>query len=137
MMKKHITARLFGVLALALLGAGCTTSTQVAQQPPTPDLGMVRTEAAQTVVVKITLEAALNPSATPEAPAAQENVEPQVVQAATATPMPTETAVVEVPTVTAFPTATSRVSSSTGAGISPTRTPRRIPDAAVLISYAP
>ena len=138
MTKKYITIRLFGVLALALVMASCVVPPQVAL-PPTPDLRAVRTEAAQTVVVKITLEAALNPSATPEAPA-QEKAQPQAQEAAavaTATPTTEPPTATPKPTDVVFATATRRPTSSASGGNYPTRTPRRIPDAAILLSYSP
>ncbi len=135
MTKKNNTARMLGLLALLLILVGCQTQTPApVQQQPTPDLGAVRTEAAQTVVVKITLEAALNPSATPEAKA-NAGAEAAPAAQATATPMLEPTATTAAPTATLVPTSTRQ--SPPNNAIYPTRTVRTIPDAAVIISSSP
>lgn len=141
MMRLHKTTRVLAGLAFALIFlAGCTTPTAVVA-PATPDLAVVRTEAVQTAIAKITIAAALNPTAT-EAPAQA----PQVV-VVTATPEPTTAATAtaaQPATATTAPTlapATSGGSSSGGSsssgGVYPTRTPRRIPDNLSLVGFSP
>lgn len=136
MTKQLTTARILALLLLLVILASCTTPTMVVPLPTT-DLGAVRTEAAQTVVVKITLEAALNPSATPEAP--QVKVEESAVEglqaAATATPTETPTSTNQAPTETQVPTSTRQAPPNNA--IYPTRTPRMIPDAASLVDSTP
>lgn len=133
MNKQITTARILALFTLLVILTSCTTPTMVVPLPTT-DLGAVRTEAAQTVVVKITLEAALNPSATPEV--SQEKVEEQSAEvmqaAATATPTETPTA---APTATQVPTSTRQAPPNNA--IYPTRTPRTIPDAAALMDSSP
>src|SRR5512146_1069643 len=87
--------RLFAILALVLILAGCTTPTVVVA--PTADIPKVRTEAAQPVVAKITIEAALTPTNTA-------TTAPAVVTATTA-PSPT-TPPATAPTATLIPTLT-------------------------------
>ena len=136
MMRLNKTTRLLAGLALSLLFlAACTTPTVVA--PATPDLAVVRTEAVQTAVAKITIAAALNPTATEAA--AQE---PQVL-VITATPEPT-TAATAAPAVAQAATATATTAptlapatSGGSGGVYPTLTPRSIPDNLILISYSP
>jgi hypothetical protein len=138
MMRLYKTTRVLAGLALSLLFlAACTTPTVVI--PPTPDLSVVRTEAAQTVVAKVTIAAALNPTAT-QAP----TQEPQVVvitatQAAnpTAAPATATSAAVQAPTATTAPTQPPAPSTSSGGGIYPTRTPRTLPDNLSLVSFSP
>ncbi len=88
------------ILLVAVLAmAGCNTNqpapvaTQAPQpQQPTADLGVVRTQAAQTVVAQITADALANPSATPTAVPPTATTEPTATQAAaTSTPVPTMT----------------------------------------------
>ena len=125
-LSKRITGRISLLVCFALL-AGCNTPTA---QAPTPDLNAVRTQAAQTVVANITLQALQNPTSTPLA-----------AQVATDTPVsPTETAAVTLtivpalPTVTvpAFVTATSAPTGSTT--YHPVPTQPKGPDVAQLVS---
>jgi hypothetical protein len=135
--------RVPAILALVIILVGCSGPTVVA--PPTPDIPAVRTEAVQTVVAKLTIEAALNPSPTAEAPQA-----PQVI---TATQAPTETAQPE-PTATTAATSTSAPaggttggttsggsttggSTSGGSVVYPTATRRTGPDQAQFVSQDP
>lgn len=125
------TTRLFAIMALVLILAGCNTPTVVVE--PTVDIPKVRTEAVQTVVSKMTIEAALNPTATAtEAPIVF-----------TATPEPTATAAQAtatlIPTNTSVPTLPPPTSGSGGSGgvVYPTATRRAGPDQAQLISQSP
>ncbi|MBE0696377.1 MAG: hypothetical protein IH586_05590 [Anaerolineaceae bacterium] len=121
------TTMVFGILALALILVGCSTPTIVA--PPTPDIPSVRTEAAKTIVAKITIEAALQPTAT-SAP----TMEPEVITA-TALPSPTTAPAIQIPTATLIPT----LKPATGGGglPAPTATRRAGPDQAQLITQDP
>lgn len=133
---KHMqkTIWVISILTLAIILAGCSTSTPVAA-PPTQDIPLVRTESAATVVAQITLDAALNPSATPMAtstsPAATATTAPTATQApttsATNTPIPT------------FTPAGSSSSTTGGASVTiyPTSTHRAGPDMAVMIDQTP
>ncbi len=121
------TTRLFAILALVLILAGCNTPTAVVE--PTMDVPKIRTESAQTVVAKITIEAALNPSATATtAP---------VVLTATTAPSPSAQAATAspIPTLTSAPT----IAPPTGGGgvVYPTATRRSGPDQAQLLSQNP
>lgn len=58
------SGRTLALILLIVALAGCSLGLSAAPAEPTPDLDAVRTEAAQTVIAKITVEAALNPSAT-------------------------------------------------------------------------
>jgi len=121
------TTRLFVFLALALVLVVCSTPTVVV--PPTQDIPAVRTESAKTVVAKITIEAALAPTATQTATS-----EPVVITATlapTATQTPTALA-----TATLIPT-NKPVTSSGGSGAYPTATRRSGPDQAQLVSQEP
>lgn len=131
MNRKQETIRVFAILALILVLAGCSSPTAVVA--PTPDIPMVRTEAVQTVVAKITIEAALNPTAT-TAPTAEA---PAVV---TATQAPTATEAPATPTTAVAATATSTlrpVTSGGGGAVYPTATRRSGPDQASLVSQEP
>jgi hypothetical protein len=134
------TIRGISILALVLMLAACSTPTAVVQ--PTQDIPAVRTEAVQTVIARMTIEAALNPTAT-AAP-----TEPPAEPEATATTAPTNT--VAAPTNTQAPaqpaaTATSlptvRPTELTGGGggsvALPTATRRSGPDQAQLVSQEP
>ncbi len=124
------TTRLFAILALVLILAGCTTPTVVV--PPTADIPKVRTEAAQTVVAKITIEAALNPTNT--APATE------APAAATSTTAPSPTAGSAEATATLIPTLTlaPTLKPVTGGGVVyPTATRRAGPDQAQLVTQSP
>lgn len=112
---------LIGLLAVLLMAAACSPAGSGA---PTPDVAAVRTEAAQTVVAQLTLEAALNPSPTVE-----------IIQPASATPEPvviTATPVVLAAemtnTATALPpppTATRRAASSSSSSGSSVSSPTK------------
>jgi hypothetical protein len=123
------TTRLFAFLALAVILVGCSTPTLVVE--PTPDLPRIRTESAQTVVAKITIEAALNPTATstPAQPTA------------TTAPTDTPTQDLSAPTSTLVSTLTSvpTLKPVTGGGgvVYPTATVRAGPDQAQYISQTP
>jgi hypothetical protein len=123
------TTRVFGILALALILVGCSTPTVVA--PPTPDIPSIQTVAAKTIVAKITLEAALNPTATVAA-----TTEPIVI---TSTPLPSPTAALatEVPTATLIPTLKPVTGGGGGGVVYPTATRRAGPDQAQIISQDP
>ncbi len=128
MNKLQKTTRFIAILALVLILAGCSTPTVVME--PTVDVPKIRTESAQTVVAKVTIEAALNPTATAtEAP---------VVFTATAEPSPTTPA---QPTATLVPTNTpvpTLVPPTGGGGVVyPTATRRAGPDQADLLSQTP
>lgn len=120
----HKTARVLILLAV-LLTAGCTTATPVVVPTavPTQDLAPVMTQAAQTVIARITADALANPTATALPP--------------TATEAPTATA---APTLTVAPTATSTPVKSTGGGggniIRPTST-SSYTDSAQIVSTVP
>jgi hypothetical protein len=127
MNRMQITTRMFAILTLVFILVGCSSPTVVEQ--PTQDIPSVRTEAARTVIAKITIEAALQPTATS---AATETPLP-VVYTATTEPSPTS-----MPTATLIPTST-KASSSSGGGsaVYPTATRRAGPDQANLISQDP
>ncbi len=128
MNRMHKTTGVFAVLALALILVGCSAPTIIAA--PTEDIPAIRTESAKTVVAKITIEAALEPTATPVA--TQAAPEPIVI---TATPQPSATAetVIIAATATLIPT-TRPV---TGGGLAPTATRRTGPDQAQFVSQEP
>lgn len=114
MMKTRFFRLILLVAVLAL--AGCNTNapspvaTQAPQQP-TADLGVVRTQAVQTVIAQITADALANPSATPTA------IPP------TATTVPTATQAAATATPVASLTATRAASSGGGGGyVGPTAT---------------
>jgi len=117
------TTRLFAILAFAIILVGCTGPTAVVA--PTQDLDMVRTEAAQTVVAKITIAAALQPTATYTATVVPTDVP-------TATTMPSPTPLPELATATLIPT----VKPPSGV-VYPTATVRSGPDQAQFISQEP
>lgn len=98
----------YAVLLTAMLAlSACSAAPQpvVPTAAPTQDLGVVRTQAAQTVVAQITADALANPSATPtQAPLPTETPVP-----------PTETATVAA-TSTAIATVTKAPISSGGGG---------------------
>lgn len=128
MMRKTYATRVAAFLVLAFILVACSGPTAVVQ--PTQDLDVVRTQAAQTVVAKITIEAALNVTPTAEATAV-----PQVI---TATPAPSDT---PAPTATVEmmePTATPLVIATAAPHvIYPTFTVRAGPDQAKLVSQTP
>lgn len=130
--RNPISMRIVAFLALVFLLAACSGPTAVVA--PTADIPQVRTEAVQTVIAKLTIEAALNPTAT----------QPQV---ATETPAPAATATLE-PTATeqaaqatATPavaaTATTRPATGGGGVVVATATRRAGPDQAQLVSQEP
>lgn len=128
MIRTQKTIRVFAILALVFILVGCTGPTAVV--PPTPDIPSIRTEAVQTAVAKITIEAALNPSPTVEAPATPE---PE----ATAIPEPTATEPSAPTAVPATSVPTLRPTTSGGGVAYPTATRRAGPDQAQLISQEP
>lgn len=133
---KQRAARVLVILALVFILAACSTPTPMAAVP-TQDLAPVRTEAAATVVAKITIQAALQPSATLEA-----TLEPQEPIVVTATPEPATltTEAPDEPEVTepmATPTSAGPAQSGTsGNAAYPTRTPAA-PDNAAFIIQSP
>ncbi len=129
MKRTQRTVGVFAILVLGLILVGCSSPTVVAQ--PTQDIPSIKTEAAQTVVAKITIEAALNPTATAALVEAAATETPAPAAAtATLEPIPTETtAVTPVPTLTTAPTKAPVV--NTG----PTKTAS--PDQALLTSQTP
>ena len=134
MSRTHKATRVFAFLALVFILASCSTPTTVVQ--PTQDVNPIRTEAAQTVVAKLTIEAALNPTAT--AAPTQPPAEPVVITA-TSAPSPTAAPATQAPTATLIPTnapASGGTGSTGGSGVFPTRTPQR-PDAAAFVSQEP
>lgn len=128
MNKLQKTTRLFAILALVLILAGCSTPTVVTE--PTVDVPKIRTESAQTVVAKVTIEAALNPSATA--------IAAPVVFTATAAPSPTAASATATlaPTITGVPTLKPPTSGGGGV-VYPTATRRAGPDQANLLSQSP
>lgn len=128
MNKLQKTTRLFAILALVLILAGCSTPTVVTE--PTVDIPKIRTESAQTVVAKVTIEAALNPTATATtAP---------VVFTATTAPSPTAAPATATlaPTITSVPTLVPPTSGGGGV-VYPTATRRAGPDQANMLSQSP
>jgi len=130
-------ARVLVILALVIILAACSAPATPMAAAPTQDLAPVRTEAAATVIAKITIQAALQPSATPEA--TLEPPEPIVI---TATPAPaTLTAETpdepEITEPTATPTsAVAAQSGTSGSAAYPPRTPSA-PDNAAFILQSP
>lgn len=138
MMTLRKTRRILAGISLGMfLLASCTSPTVVV--PPTQDIPLVRTEAAATVVARLTIAAALNPTAT-EAPT-QAPPEPIVITATQAdTPTASAAAATQAPTATAAaPTATAAPTQrpAAGGGIYPTRTVRSIPDNLTYLSSTP
>lgn len=144
MKRMQKVVRGLGLLALIFIMVGCSNPTVVVQ--PTADLPAVRTEAAQTVVARLTIEAALNPTDTPvpaepiviTATAAPTEEAAQPTAAAPTEAEPTAAAPTETPAVSAPPTATLIPTRppSTGGPV-PTRTRRAGPDQAELIAQEP
>lgn len=97
------------LVTAVLVMAACTATGPAPETAPTQNLDTVRTEAAQTVVAKITYAAALNPSATPTA------------EPATATPLPPT----PVPTLAAMDTTTTAL--PVVAVVPATSAPTRVP----------
>ncbi|NMB89857.1 MAG: hypothetical protein GYA17_15985 [Chloroflexi bacterium] len=117
--------RLVWLAVLTALLASCTAQPVTNPDQPTPDLALVRTEAAQTVVAEITLDAVQNPSATPT----QEPPTPtNTIPAASSTPT-------AFSTLTPLPTATKVVSS--GGVAYPTITPTYYTDRAQFVTQSP
>lgn len=142
MMKTQKTIRMASILALVFILAACSTPTAVVQ--PTQDIPAVRTEAAQTVIAKLTIEAALNPTATDaptEAPteAPEPTAEATATEAPTATTAPTATeAPAQAATATNVPVVQPTVVTGGGSGaVYPTATRRSGPDLAQLVSQEP
>lgn len=115
----------FAILASALILVGC--STNAAQAQPTQDVSLVRTEAAQTVVADITIQAALNvtptpaSTATPEAPQATATLEPSPTSSEpTSTAIPSMTPLpTTAPATNKYPTATQAAYAATLVSSSP------------------
>lgn len=128
MIRTQKTIRVFAFLALVILLIGCSGPTAVV--PPTPDIPSIRTEAVQTVVAKLTIEAALNPSPTVEAPAT-------LAPEATAPSEPTATQPVLPTAVPATSVPTLRPTTVSGGVVYPTATRRAGPDQAQLVSQEP
>jgi hypothetical protein len=126
------TTRFFAILLFGLTLAGCNTPTVVA--PPTPDIPRVRTEAVQTVVAKLTIEAALNPLPTATIASVEATATEAEAPTATQAPAAQEATATLVPTLTAIPT----IKPPTGGGVVyPTATRRAGPDQAQFISQSP
>lgn len=84
------------LLISVLVLAGCNTAQPAPAQPtappaPTTDLGVVRTQAAQTVVAQITADALANPTAVPTEAPTQTAMPSATLAPATSTPAPTLT----------------------------------------------
>jgi hypothetical protein len=124
--------RIVAFLALVFLLAACSGPTAVVA--PTEDIPKVRTEAVQTVVAKLTIEAALNPTAT-QPQVATETPAPE----ATATQEPTATDAAGLPSATPIVAATATTRPATGGGgvVVVTATRRAGPDQAQLVSQEP
>lgn len=130
MICKNNTIRVVAILALVFILAGCSGPTAVVQ--PTQDIPAIRTESVQTVVAKLTIEAALNPTATVAAPT--ETPAPPEPTATEAAPVATNTPA--APAATATPT--RRPVTGGGSGVVyPTATRRAGPDQAQLVSQSP
>ena len=121
------------LLTSLLLLAGCslagTPAAAAPEQQPSPDLDQVRTEAAQTVVARVTFQAALTPSATLPPPPTE-----------TPLPAPTEAAPavqVDAPTSTAVPTLTRPVTSGGGGGSVKATATSSYTDQAKILSTSP
>ncbi len=71
-------------LGMIIIGTLLITSCGGASQEPTPDIGAIQTEAVMQAMAQLTVDAAMNPSATPVPP--------------TMTPLPTATLFTAVPT---------------------------------------
>lgn len=91
------------LLALALVLAACTATPVAGPAEPTADLNAVRTEAVQTAVAQLTLEAALNPTAT------------AIVMPSATALLPTST-LMTLPTLPPIPTATRPAGGGGGGG---------------------
>jgi hypothetical protein len=140
MKKSQKTIRMASILALVLILAACTTPTVEVQ--PTQDIPAVRTEAVQTVIARLTIEAALNPTATaePTEPEPSEAPEATATSLPTATTAPTATEPPAAPAATATTAPTARPTTASGGGtgaVFPTATRRTGPDQAQLVSQEP
>lgn len=100
--------RIASIVALLVLFSGCLPGQS---QEPTANLDLVRTESALTVVANITVDAALNPSATPTFPPAP-----------TSTPIPPPSATVAESSATISNTQTTPDNPSAAATKAPTAT---------------
>lgn len=143
MNKMQKTIRGGSILALMFILAACSTPTAVVQ--PTVDIPAVRTESVQTVVARLTIEAALNPTATaaPTQPPAEQPGGPTVIvitatdaPAAPSDPTATQAPAQPAATATSLPTVRPTVVSG-GGGIFPTATRRSGPDLAQLVDQEP
>lgn len=111
MKKNKIAAGLSWVLGFALLLSACAAPAEV---EPTQDVNMIRTQAVQTAMVEMTVQAALNPTATSVPP--------------TLTPLPTATVGTAVPATPASGGSGGSTGGSSG-GSSGTKIPTATPDA--------
>ena len=120
-------------LLSTLILAGCMPSApQSTDASPTEDIPALKTEVAQTVVAKITYDAALTAVAQPSAT----NVPPTEAPAATETAVPAEEKAAE-PTNTALPIPTFTKTSAPVTVSYPTYTPTYYTDRAELSSQSP
>jgi hypothetical protein len=108
MQKKTIIAGISLLLLSSVILAGCGAGSE---QVPTPDIGAIKTEAVQTAVAQLTVDAAMHPSATSIPP--------------TMTLLPTATQVTPVPTKKVYYSG----SSGSSGGSSKTPIPTLTPDA--------
>ena len=129
MSKLRYSGKKVALLALVFLLAGCSLGLPAAPAEPTPNLNAVRTEAAQTVIANLTVEAALNPSPTSPPPPTQ-TPEPLVVSS---TPLPQATA---LPSLTA-PAPPAAATQKPTWVVYPTWTRTPYTDAAQLVDQSP
>ena len=103
-------------LGIIIAGMLLLTSCGSASQEPTPDVAAIQTEAVMQAMAQLTVDAALNPSATPVPP--------------TMTPLPTATLSTVTPTVKVVSSggSSSSSSSSSGGSSSKTKVPTHTPD---------
>ena len=102
---------LVAALVAILLVSACGTGEP---QEPTPDINVIRTEAVQTAMVEMTVQAALSPSETPLPP--------------TLTPLPTATLNTDATQPPAGSSSSSSSSGSSSGGTSGTAIPTWTPD---------
>jgi hypothetical protein len=104
---KIIFSEIFALILIGALLAGCATPAVNAEPNPTPDVKIVRTEAASTVVAEFTKVALLAPTETPTPlPPSPTQPEPTATIGATEIPPPTNT---PIPVTIIQPTATKHV----------------------------
>lgn len=94
------------IVGIFLITTGCLPKT--GSEEPTPDLNLIRTEIAKTVVAEITVQAALNPTSEPTQEPVPPTAIPTLVPTATATetqiPLAQENTATPLPTATHIPT---------------------------------